>query len=164
MDLKETELTLGLPCAGVKRGFMDTLDLLKSSGSKGSMKRNDDQEATSSPKPPAAKVQSVGWPPVRASRKNAMKSGRGCNFVKVAVDGAPYLRKVDLEMYGSYEELLKALEEMFSCYGSDYVPTYEDKDRDWMMVGDVPWKMFAETCKKIRLMKSCDVVGLGPKL
>lgn len=24
--------------------------------------------------------------------------------------------------------------------GSDYVPTYEDKDGDWMMVGDVPWK------------------------
>lgn len=22
----------------------------------------------------------------------------------------------------------------------EYVPTYEDKDGDWMMVGDVPWK------------------------
>lgn len=24
--------------------------------------------------------------------------------------------------------------------GSDYVPTYEDKDGDWMLVGDVPWE------------------------
>jgi auxin-responsive protein IAA len=24
--------------------------------------------------------------------------------------------------------------------GSEYVLTYEDKDNDWMLVGDVPWK------------------------
>jgi auxin-responsive protein IAA len=24
--------------------------------------------------------------------------------------------------------------------GSEYVPTYEDKDGDWMLVGDVPWE------------------------
>lgn len=24
--------------------------------------------------------------------------------------------------------------------GSDYAPTYEDKDGDWMLVGDVPWE------------------------
>lgn len=24
--------------------------------------------------------------------------------------------------------------------GVEYVPTYEDKDGDWMLVGDVPWK------------------------
>lgn len=23
---------------------------------------------------------------------------------------------------------------------SEHVPTYEDKDGDWMLVGDVPWK------------------------
>jgi len=34
----------------------------------------------------------------------------------VAVDGAPYLRKVDLRMYGSYQELSKALEKMFSSF------------------------------------------------
>lgn len=22
----------------------------------------------------------------------------------------------------------------------EYVPTYEDRDGDWMLVGDVPWK------------------------
>lgn len=24
--------------------------------------------------------------------------------------------------------------------GKDYVLTYEDKDGDWMLVGDVPWE------------------------
>lgn len=24
--------------------------------------------------------------------------------------------------------------------GSDYVPTYQDKDGDWMLLGDVPWQ------------------------
>lgn len=24
--------------------------------------------------------------------------------------------------------------------GSEYVLTYEDKDGDWMLVGDVPWE------------------------
>ena len=23
---------------------------------------------------------------------------------------------------------------------AEYVPTYEDKDGDWMLVGDVPWR------------------------
>lgn len=99
------------------------------------------------------RAQVVGWPPVRCYRKNMMKS---CKYVKVAVDGAPYLRKVDLQMYNNYEQLLVALEDMFTCLsicnimnerkimdsanGTEYVPTYEDRDGDWMLVGDVPWK------------------------
>ncbi|GMH03656.1 hypothetical protein Nepgr_005495 [Nepenthes gracilis] len=183
MDFKETELTLGPPGefrvsgrkSGKKRGFPEMLDL-NLSGPNG--RRNDsgaqlEQEASSSPKSPAAKEQLVGWPPLRASRKNAMRSG-GSNYVKVAVDGAPYLRKVDLQMYISYEQLLKALEDMF-CYftirnyfmepmnGYEYVPTYEDKDGDWMMVGDVPWKIFVESCKRIRLMKGSEAAGLEPR-
>ena len=74
----------------------------------------------------------MGWPPIRASRKNLMApqppksadadaegnagSGSGCLYVKVSMDGAPYLRKVDLKIYGSYTELSSALEKMFSCF------------------------------------------------
>lgn len=29
---------------------------------------------------------------------------------------------------------------MDSADGEEYVPTYEDRDGDWMLVGDVPWK------------------------
>lgn len=88
----------------------------------------------------------VGWPPVRSFRKNIMavqsekgskedhhhgqgenKSGGGTTaatavavaaaaFVKVSMDGAPYLRKVDLKMYKTYKELSVALEKMFSSF------------------------------------------------
>lgn len=34
-------------------------------------------------------------------------------YVKVSMDGAPYLRKIDLNVYKSYPELLNALENMF---------------------------------------------------
>ncbi|KAA8534944.1 hypothetical protein F0562_029947 [Nyssa sinensis] len=151
---------------------------------------------------PAAKAQVVGWPPIRSFRKNSMASntaknsddadaklGSGCLYVKVSMDGAPYLRKVDLKTYSSYMELSSALEKMFSCFtigqcgshgvpsrdglsesrlmdllhGSEYVLTYEDKDGDWMLVGDVPWEMFTDSCKRLRIMKSLDAIGLAPR-
>ncbi|KAL1540266.1 auxin-responsive protein IAA8-like [Salvia divinorum] len=127
---------------------------------------------------PATKAQVVGWPPVRQFRKNNLtttsknndevdgKASNGASFVKVSMDGAPYLRKVDLITYSAYQGLSSALEKMFSCFtigqygshgapgaemmnesklkdllnGSEYVLTYEDKDGDWMLVGDVPWE------------------------
>ncbi|ESR40166.1 auxin-responsive protein IAA8 [Citrus sinensis] len=151
---------------------------------------------------PAAKAQVVGWPPIRSFRKNTMasnlvknndaaegKSGSGCLYVKVSMDGAPYLRKVDLKIYSNYMELSSALEKMFSCFtigqcdshglpgqdglsesrlmdllhGSEYVLTYEDRDGDWMLVGDVPWDMFTETCRRLRIMKGSEAIGLAPR-
>lgn len=44
------------------------------------------------------------------------KSGSGCLYVKVSMDGAPYLRKVDLKTYSNYAELSSGLEKMFSCF------------------------------------------------
>ncbi|CAN1291759.1 Auxin-responsive protein IAA13 [Linum perenne] len=73
------------------------------------------------------------------------KTSSSSSNVKVSMDGAPYLRKVDLGMYGSYRELSDALLKMFGSFNGgdhctdDCVPTYEDKDGDWMLVGDVPW-------------------------
>ncbi|KAG6402597.1 hypothetical protein SASPL_134794 [Salvia splendens] len=147
---------------------------------------------------PATKAQVVGWPPVRQFRKNTLattsknneevdgNAPNGASFVKVSMDGAPYLRKVDLRTYSAYQGLSSALEKMFSCFtigqygshgapgaemmseskmkdllnGSEYVLTYEDKDGDWMLVGDVPWEMFIDTCKRLRIMKSSDAIGL----
>ncbi|KAJ8539291.1 hypothetical protein K7X08_013543 [Anisodus acutangulus] len=149
----------------------------------------------------ASKAQVVGWPPIRSFRKNTLatnssknngaegKSGTGCLYVKVSMDGAPYLRKVDVKMYTNYAELSSALEKMFSCFtigqctsdglpgreglsenhlmdllnGSEYVLTYEDKDGDWMLVGDVPWDMFIDSCKRLRIMKSSEAIGLAPR-
>lgn len=44
------------------------------------------------------------------------KQGPGCLYIKVSMDGAPYLRKVDLQAYNNYKELSSALEKMFSCF------------------------------------------------
>lgn len=149
-----------------------------------SMKNLASVVATSNPeKPRAPKAQAVGWPPVRSFRKNIMtvqseknkpkddgeKSANNntASFVKVSMDGAPYLRKIDLKMYNSYKELSAALEKMFSSFttggnnGSEYLPTYEDKDGDWMLVGDVPWGMFVDSCKRLRIMKGSEAIGLA---
>ncbi|CAM8920710.1 unnamed protein product [Rhodiola kirilowii] len=149
----------------------------------------------------ATKVQVVGWPPVRTYRQKVLattskdadevenKPAVGAMFVKVSMDGAPYLRKVDLRNYSAYQEVYTSLEKMFSCFtigrygsqgpsgremlsksklkdllhGSEHVLAYEDKDGDWMLVGDVPWEMFIETCKRMRIMKSIDAIGLAPR-
>jgi auxin-responsive protein IAA len=54
------------------------------------------------------------------SNDNGEKSGSSGTgtvaFVKVSMDGAPYLRKVDLKLYKSYQELSDALGKMFSSF------------------------------------------------
>ncbi|CAN1137065.1 Auxin-induced protein AUX28 [Linum perenne] len=247
MRFDETELRLGLPGGQLvvrKRGFSETtkvdlqLNLSSppnqesntstctsiSTSSKSCVDKMDktlhlQPVAVADPtKPPPAKAQVVGWPPVRSFRKNMLQPPRvhktsssssnvkeeavaeSCggdqkaagSFVKVSMDGAPYLRKVDLGMYGSYRELSDALLKMFGSFnggdhctgstelkdfmneskmsggdifngGDDCVPTYEDKDGDWMLVGDVPWGMFVETCKRLRIMKGKEAMGLAPR-
>lgn len=61
-----------------------------------------------------SRAQVIGWPPVRSFRKKTLEGSS--KLVKVAVDGAPYLRKVDLQIYSSYQDLFRALEEMFTCF------------------------------------------------
>lgn len=217
LNLKETELCLGLPGGGGgetdqsmkitgKRGFSETVDLklnLQSNDEsavdlKDKMKNPSKESCSKDSVKPPAKAQVVGWPPVRAFRKNIMaqknnseeteKAGSSsAAFVKVSMDGAPYLRKVDLKMYKTYQELADALAKMFSSFtmgnygpqgmidfmnesklmdllnSSEYVPTYEDKDGDWMLVGDVPWEMFVDSCKRLRIMKGSEAIGLAPR-
>ncbi|XP_058737983.1 auxin-induced protein AUX28-like [Vicia villosa] len=149
------------------------------------------------PAKPPTKTQVVGWPPVRSFRKNILATQKSqetgspnaiaISFVKVSMDGAPYLRKVDLKMYKNYSQLSDSLGKMFSSFtigncesqgmkdfmnesklmdllnNSDYVPTYEDKDGDWMLVGDVPWEMFVESCKRLRIMKGKEAIGIAPR-
>lgn len=214
----DTELCLGLPgghenvesiknttCTG-KRGFSETVDLklnLETSDEESGMDLKEKmktsaaaKEAAKDPIKPPAKAQVVGWPPVRSFRKNIMSqksnseelAAEKAAFVKVSMDGAPYLRKVDLKMYKSYQQLSHALAKMFSSFtmgnygsqegmidfinesklmdllnSSEYVPSYEDKDGDWMLVGDVPWEMFVESCKRLRIMKGSEAIGLAPR-
>uniref|UniRef100_A0A6N2MTS5 Auxin-responsive protein n=1 Tax=Salix viminalis TaxID=40686 RepID=A0A6N2MTS5_SALVM len=107
-------------------------------------------------------------------------------FVKVNMDGIPIGRKVDLNAHACYGTLAQALEEMFfrsttslnSIGGekqqvtkssrlldgsSEFVLTYEDKEGDWMLVGDVPWGMFLTSVKRLRIMRTSEVNGLAPR-
>ncbi|GAA0157515.1 hypothetical protein LIER_14767 [Lithospermum erythrorhizon] len=107
-------------------------------------------------------------------------------FVKVNVDGLPIGRKVDVSAYSCYQSLAKTLEDMFfkssatiSSTGSgkghvkkqsklldgssEFVLTYEDKEEDWMLVGDVPWEMFVNTVRRLRIMKTSEANGLAPR-
>ncbi|XP_016731822.2 auxin-responsive protein IAA11 isoform X2 [Gossypium hirsutum] len=110
-------------------------------------------------------------------------------FVKVNMDGTPIGRKVDLNAHESYEKLAKTLEDMFLETApsvnpsgstalqldmlnrmtrhsrlldgsSDFVLTYEDKEGDWMLVGDVPWEMFLTSVKRLRIMRKSEATGL----
>ncbi|KAL8530412.1 hypothetical protein ACS0TY_007445 [Phlomoides rotata] len=205
LGFDDTELRLGLP-GGVdkinasygKRGFEETVDLkLNLSPKEMTLDQSHNLKNPEAVKPPA-KAQVVGWPPVRSFRKNVMavqkgndseesEKGTTAAFVKVSMDGAPYLRKVDLRMYKTYQQLSDALGKMFSSFttgkcdtqgmmdfmnesklmdllnSSDYVPSYEDRDGDWMLVGDVPWEMFVESCKRLRIMKGTEAKGLAPR-
>ncbi|XAR58597.1 hypothetical protein NMG60_11014065 [Bertholletia excelsa] len=176
LNLKATELRLGLPGSdepGKQSSPIVRSNKRASPETKGAPDANDSDVNRA----PPAKSQAVGWPPVRSYRKNCLQpkkmeaDGSGM-YVKVSMDGAPYLRKIDLKVYESYPELLKALENMFKCSvgvyseregydGSEFAPTYEDKDGDWMLVGDVPWEMFITSCKRLRIMKGSEAKGLG---
>jgi auxin-responsive protein IAA len=86
----------------------------------------------------------VGWPPIRSFRKNSLassknndevdgKSAPGALFVKVSMDGAPYLRKVDLKNYSAYRDLSSALEKMFSCF------TIGESFQSYKLIQDHAW-------------------------
>lgn len=180
--LKATELRLGLPGrdkpsarTSNKRASSEISQESKSNSCVSNARNADERDSA-----PPAKAQIVGWPPIRSYRKNTLQVQAKKNdselcrgmYVKVSMDGAPYLRKIDLKVYTCYPELLNALENMFQLTigkyseregydGSDYAPTYEDKDGDWMLVGDVPWDMFITTCKRLRIMRGSEAKGLA---
>ncbi|KAI9078769.1 hypothetical protein K1719_039227 [Acacia pycnantha] len=104
-------------------------------------------------------------------------------FVKVNMDGVRIGRKVDLNSHSSYENLAQTLEDMFfrptkstGCEKepgtklsklldetSEFVLTYEDKEGDWMLVGDVPWRMFLSSVRRLRIMRTSEANGLAPR-
>ncbi|KAI3727215.1 hypothetical protein L1987_67026 [Smallanthus sonchifolius] len=144
LGLEITELRLGLP-GGSGGGGGEKKRVFSGGGKNGNMDLV------------------VGWPPVCLYKKNNI-----CHvtkmYVKVSMDGAPFLRKVDLSCFKGYSELGMGLEKLFGCSGigeamkeesesCEYTAIYEDKDGDWMLVGDVPWLMFTETCKRLRIKR-----------
>ncbi|KAI6693383.1 hypothetical protein NL676_021093 [Syzygium grande] len=189
LNLEATELRLGLPgttsstaatdqepearqARNNKRSLVDRCEEEASEDASRALQKDHDCA-------PSSKAQIVGWPPIRSYRKNSLQTKKAETetsssgiYVKVSMDGAPYLRKIDLNVYKGYSNLLKALENMFKFTigeyseregykGSEFAPTYEDKDGDWMLMGDVPWEMFMTSCKKLRIMRGSEARGLG---
>ncbi|XP_073002642.1 auxin-responsive protein IAA4-like isoform X2 [Typha latifolia] len=86
-------------------------------------------------------------------------------FVKVYMEGIPIGRKLDLFSHDGYNSLIRTLCRMFrtdiSYPDMDHMPsnkthvlTYEDKEGDWMMVGDVPWELFLTTVKRLMISRA----------
>ncbi|KAG2719352.1 hypothetical protein I3760_03G262600 [Carya illinoinensis] len=117
---------------------------------------------------------------------------RSSLFVKVNMDGTPIGRKVDLSSHSCYGTLTQKLEDMFQTSStmmnsirssgeehdmmveatrpsrlldgsSEFVLTYEDKEGDWMLVGDVPWGMFISSVRRLRIMRTSEANGLAPR-
>ncbi|XP_047060249.1 auxin-responsive protein IAA2-like [Lolium rigidum] len=112
---------------------------------------------------------------VKAGAGDERVSRKG-QFVKINMDGVPIGRKVELNEHGSYADLSAAVDNLFrgllaaqrdlaasadgnvfAISGGDYTLVYEDDEGDRMLVGDVPWKMFIATAKRLRVLKSSDL-------
>ncbi|KAK5783708.1 hypothetical protein PVK06_038221 [Gossypium arboreum] len=72
-------------------------------------------------------------------------------YVKVYMEGIPIGRKVDLLARRSYWAEAEVNGDHFEEY---HVLTYEDKEGDWMMVGDVPWQMFLSVVRRLKISRS----------
>ncbi|XP_057519457.1 auxin-responsive protein IAA26-like [Amaranthus tricolor] len=106
-------------------------------------------------------------------------------FVKINMDGVPIGRKVDLSAYNNYDSLSSSVDELFRGLlaaqrdsggaienkqeehkpitdlldgSGEYTLVYEDNEGDRMLVGDVPWHMFVSTVKRLRVLKSSDLM------
>ncbi|KAL8029178.1 hypothetical protein ABFX02_14G211100 [Erythranthe guttata] len=126
---------------------------------------------------------------VSTERGTALKKSL---FVKVNMDGVSIGRKIDLHAHNCYETLGQTLDHMFTLDASacatrrsnveeeiviggrgphmrlldgssDFVLTYEDKDGDWMLVGDVPWDMFLSSVRRLHIRRTADANGLAPR-
>lgn len=108
----------------------------------------------------------MGWPPVNYWRKKlrvdhdevAGKNdhvvwvdrchSHGSNsskslYVKVKMEGVGIARKVDLGMHQSFEMLMETLMDMFGTghrESNSYELAYQDKEGDWLLAQDVPWR------------------------
>lgn len=108
-----TELRLGLPgnsgrSVEKKRAFFE----INNKGNKddnGHCKKEESKESV------------VGWPPVCSYRRKNSIGEKGTKpskaYVKVSMDGIPFLRKVDVSSHQEYTDLVDALEKLFGYLG-----------------------------------------------
>ncbi|XP_055824209.1 auxin-responsive protein IAA20-like [Solanum dulcamara] len=125
----------------------------------------------------------VGWPPINSLRKKlchqsrrgvinyvtvenggvhgGSSGGRGSiyKYVKVKMEGVGIARKIDLSLFQSYKTLTDTLISMFGKSkenGDVYKLTYQDKEGDWLLAGDVPWRTFVGSVQRLKLIRDED--------
>ncbi|KAG4932902.1 hypothetical protein JHK87_046904 [Glycine soja] len=108
----------------------------------------------------------VGWPPVNYHWRKKLRVdevvGNNNNnnhmvsvadhrhhsvYVKVKMEGVGIARKVDLSMHQSFHTLKQTLMDMFGkCniqQSNNYELAYLDKEGDWLLAQDLPWRQEA---------------------
>ncbi|KAG9456737.1 hypothetical protein H6P81_001245 [Aristolochia fimbriata] len=138
-------------------------------------KDHDDIPTDDDHAPPNEKSTVVGWPPVKSWRKrHCAASGAAANYingegdsaaaqslyVKVKMDGAAIGRKIDLSNCDSYHTLHSTLNRMFDIdetragrSHTRYTLTYQDKEGDWLLVGDATWETFIRSVQRLKIQK-----------
>ncbi|KAL5771437.1 hypothetical protein ACOSP7_015591 [Xanthoceras sorbifolium] len=122
----------------------------------------------------------VGWPPIKNLRKKhrhqhhrsragknnqTVENGFGCGdrqsnsiFVKVNMEGVAITRKIDLSLHDSFQTLTNTLMAKFGSWhhedSKSYKLSYQDKEGDWLLAQDVPWRTFIRTVQRLKLLKS----------
>ncbi|KAK6927560.1 AUX/IAA domain [Dillenia turbinata] len=88
------------------------------------------------------------------SRSNSM-------YVKVKMEGVAIGRKIDLKRYHSYQTLKESLISMFSKnlrseldVSANYTLTYQDREGDWLIAGDVPWRTFINSVRRLEILNN----------
>ncbi|GKU87286.1 hypothetical protein SLEP1_g1710 [Rubroshorea leprosula] len=168
--------------ARLKRGFEEafgknreecrTKNLLLWSGQPNEEDDGNSPKITSSPtnKDDEEEDGVVGWPPIKSSRKKLFHQinqvvGRRENnngrsmYVKVKMEGVAITRKVDMRLFDSYQALTNSLISMFAHNyddkdGAGNRIIYQDKDGDWLLVGDVPWQTFIGSVQRLEILRN----------
>ncbi|XP_031284589.1 auxin-responsive protein IAA30-like [Pistacia vera] len=121
---------------------------------------------------PRVRDQTSDWPPITPLLRKALEvedqneSNSVTFFVKVYMEGIPIGRKLDLLAHDGYHDLIRTLDHMFNTTilwsevedeahsEKCHVLTYEDKEGDWLMVGDVPWELFLSSVKRLKITRA----------
>ncbi|XVF35604.1 hypothetical protein REPUB_Repub18cG0160400 [Reevesia pubescens] len=125
----------------------------------------------------AEEDQVVGWPPIKSWRKKILHqqqhqvgnridqnnraadekeiNGRSI-YVKVKMEGIAIARKIDIRLYHSYQALTNSLITIFAKhdYNTRYTLTYQDKEGDWLIAGDIPWETFIRSVQRLEIVRN----------
>ncbi|KAB5569393.1 hypothetical protein DKX38_003186 [Salix brachista] len=120
--------------------------------------------------PSTPSEQLMDWPPSKPIPRKALDSEENecCSstlFVKVYMEGIQIGRKLNLLAHDGYHDLIQTLDHMFNTNilwpemdvensGHCHVLTYEDKEGDWLIVGDVPWEMFLPSVRRLKITRA----------